>query len=334
MGGAHERRSPGQMIFPHLRVLMLFLDGVGIGRRDAAVNPLFAASLPALHGLLDGDLPSLHRRQHNGRLATLLPLDATLGVPGLPQSGTGQTALFTGVNGAKLIGKHFGPHPYSTLRPVIEAHNVFRRVLQADGRPAFANAFPQRFFDYAEHRKTRLSVTTMSCFYAGLPIRRAEDLAAGKGISADITGEGWHTLGHPEINVCTPLEAGHRLAALSAQFTFTVFEYWKTDHAGHAQSMEEAVHALERLDGLLEGVLEGLDMNETLLVITSDHGNIEDLSTRSHTRNPVPLILATTRHREVAQRVEHYGGRTPDLTHLLPVLLDIMCPDHGSLLTP
>jgi bisphosphoglycerate-independent phosphoglycerate mutase (AlkP superfamily) len=98
--------------------------------------------------------------------------------------------------------------------------------------------------------------------------------------------------------------------------------------------MEEAVQALERLDGLLEGVLEGLDMNETLLVVTSDHGNIEDLSTRSHTRNPGPLILATNRHREVARRVEHYGARTPDLTHLLPVLLEIMCPDHGSLLTP
>lgn len=319
---------------PRLRVLMLFLDGVGIGRRDAAINPLFAAALPAFHRLLDGDMPSLHRRQRDGRLATLLPLDATLGVPGLPQSGTGQTALFTGVNGAKLIGKHFGPHPYSSLRPVIEAHNVFRRVLQADCRPAFANAFPQRFFDYAEHRKTRLSVTTMSCFYAGLHIRGAEDLAGGNGISADITGEGWNAPGYPEIPLCTPREAGHRLAALSAKFTFTLFEYWKTDHAGHAQSMKEAVQTLERLDGLLEGVLECLDMNETLLVVTSDHGNIEDLSTRSHTRNPVPLILATTRHREVARRVEHYGGRTPDLTHLLPVLLEIMCPDHGSLLTP
>ncbi len=322
------------MTLPHLRVLMLFLDGVGIGRRDAAVNPFFAARLPAWRGLLEGDLPSLHHRRYEGRLATLLPLDATLGVPGLPQSGTGQTALFTGVNGAKLIGKHFGPHPYSTLRPVIEAHNVFRRVLQADCRPTFANAFPQRFFDYAEHRKTRLSVTTMSCFYAGLPIRRAGDLAAGNGISADITGEGWNALGHPEIRVCTALEAGHRLAALSARFAFTLFEYWKTDHAGHARSMEDAVQALERLDGLLEGVLEDLDMNETLLVVTSDHGNIEDLSTKSHTRNPVPLILATTRHSEVARRVEHYGGRTPDLTHLLPVLLELMCPDHGSLRSP
>jgi hypothetical protein len=313
---------------------MLFLDGVGIGRREAAVNPLFAARLPALRGLLDGDLPSLHRRQHDGRLATLLPLDTTLGVPGLPQSGTGQTALFTGVNGAKLISKHFGPHPYSTLRPVIEAHNVFRRVLQADCRPTFANAFPRRFFDYAEHRKTRLSVTTMSCFYAGVPIRGAGDLAAGNGISADITGEGWNALGHPEIGVCTALEAGHRLAALSTRFAFTLFEYWKTDHAGHSQNMEEAVQALERLDGLLKGVLEGLDLNETLLVVTSDHGNIEDLSTKSHTRNPVPLILATVRHSEVARRVEHYGGRTPDLTHLLPVLLELMCPSHGSLRSP
>jgi bisphosphoglycerate-independent phosphoglycerate mutase (AlkP superfamily) len=33
-----------------------------------------------------------------------------------------------------------------------------------------------------------------------------------------------------------------------------------------------------------------LDFERTTLVVTSDHGNIEDLSTRSHTQNPVPLM--------------------------------------------
>ena len=313
---------------------MLFLDGVGIGSRDRLVNPFFAARMPTLRGLLDGELPSLDRPRHAGRSATLLPLDATLGVPGLPQSGTGQMALLTGINGARLIGKHFGPHPYSTLRPAIDAHNVFRRVVQADGRPAFVNAFPQRFFDVVKHRKSRLSAMTISCLSAGVPLRRAEDLARGNGVSADLTGEGWHALGHPEIPVVTPQEAGHRLAALSATSTFTLFDYWKTDHAGHARSHEEAVQILERLDGLLEGTLARIDLDETLLIVTSDHGNIEDLSTTSHTRNPVPLILVTTRHRDVARRIEHHGGAAPDLTHVLPVLLETMCPDVESRRAP
>jgi 2,3-bisphosphoglycerate-independent phosphoglycerate mutase len=308
---------------------MLFLDGVGIGSRDHLVNPFFAARLPTLRRLLDGDLPSLDRPRHTGRLATVLPLDATLGVPGLPQSGTGQMALLTGINGAQRIGRHFGPHPYSTLRPAIDAHNVFQRVVQANGRAAFANAFPQRFFDFVEHRKTRLSVVTLSCLSAGVPLRRAEDLARGNGVSADLTGEAWRAHGHPEIPVITPQEAGYRLADMSAMSTFTLFDYWKTDHAGHAQGHPEAVQVLERLDGLLEGVLARLDLDETLLVITSDHGNIEDLSTRSHTRNPVPLILVTTRHRDVARRIERQGG-VPDLTHVLPVLLEAMHADGES----
>jgi 2,3-bisphosphoglycerate-independent phosphoglycerate mutase len=309
---------------------MLFLDGAGIGSRDGRMNPFFAARMPTLRGLLDGDLPSLDRPQHEGRLASLLPLDATLGVPGLPQSGTGQMALLTGINGARLIGRHFGPHPYSTLRPAIDAHNVFRRVGQADGRSEFVNAFPQRFFDYVEHRKHRLSVITRSCLSAGVPLRRAEDLARGNGVSADITGEAWHALGHPEIPVITPEEAGHRLAALSARSAFTLFDYWRTDHAGHARSHQEAVHVLERLDGLLEGTLARLDLDETLLVLTSDHGNIEDLSTKSHTRNPVPLILVTARHRDIARRIKAHGGGAPDLSHVLPVLLETMFPEASS----
>jgi hypothetical protein len=283
-----------------------------------------------LRGLLGGNLPSLDSPRHAGTLATLLPLDATLGVPGLPQSGTGQMALLTGINGALLIGRHFGPHPYSTLRPAIDAHNVFQQVVQAEGRAVFANAFPQRFFDYVDCRKHRLSVIARSCQSAGVPLCRADDLACGLAVSADITGDGWHAMGHPEIPVITPQEAGHRLAALSEHSTFTLFDYWKTDHAGHGQHRHEAVHALEKLDGLLEGVLARINLDETLVVVTSDHGNIEDLSTKSHTRSPVPLLLATTRHRDVARRIDHLGGGAPDLTHVLPVLMATMFPDRTS----
>jgi len=313
---------------------MLFLDGVGIGSRDGLVNPFFAARMPALRGLLDGELPSLDRPQHAGRLASLLPLDATLGVPGLPQSGTGQMALLTGINGARVIGKHFGPHPYSTCCPAIDAHNVFRRVVQANGRAVFANVFPRRFFDFVERRKTRLTVITRSCLSAGVRLRGADDLARGSGVSADITGEGWRALGHPEIPVVTPQEAGYRLAALSATATFTLFDFWKTDHAGHARSLEGAIQILERLDGLLEGTLARIDLDDTLLIITSDHGNIEDLSTKSHTRNPVPLILVTARHRDLARRIEDHGGNAPDLTHVLPVLLETMRLDYDLSLAP
>jgi|WetSurMetagenome_2_1015567.scaffolds.fasta_scaffold23473_2 2,3-bisphosphoglycerate-independent phosphoglycerate mutase len=312
-----------------MHVLFLFLDGVGIGKKDAAANPFFAARIPVLENLLGGTLLSLHHRTLESDEATALSLDATLGVEGLPQSGTGQAALFTGVNAPLLIGKHFGPHPYSTLRPVIEAHNIFRRVLQAGLRPCFANAYPQKFFDYVEARQSRLTVTTLSCKYAGMPLRREEDLRGGYGVSADITREGWLKLGHSSIPVISPRVAGTHLGGLCVEHEFVLFEYWKTDHAGHGQSLLEAVDALERFDGLLGGLLATIDRRHTLVVLTSDHGNLEDLTIKTHTRNPVPLILTGRGHRAVAARVCHYGGRAPNLTHVLPALMEVLQDDGG-----
>lgn len=312
-----------------MHVLFLFLDGVGIGKKDAAVNPFFAARLPALEELLEGTLPSSHHRSIEVAGATLLPLDATMHVDGLPQSGTGQTALFTGINAPLLVGKHFGPHPYSTLRPVIEAHGIFRRVQQAGLRPCFANAYPQKFFDYFETRQSRLTVTTLSCKFAGMPLRREKDLQEGRGVSADLTREGWVTLGHPSVRPISPGRAGQDLAGLSLDHDFTLFEYWKTDHAGHEQGMAEAIDVLERFDAFLAGILSSLNRVRTLLVVTSDHGNIEDLSIKTHTRNPVPLVLAGVNHRAVAARVSHYGGRAPNLTHVLPALMEVLQDDAG-----
>jgi 2,3-bisphosphoglycerate-independent phosphoglycerate mutase len=312
-----------------VHVLFLFLDGVGIGRKDPAENPFFAANLPVLRRLLGDSLISLSHRYINTPDATVLPLDATLKVEGLPQSGTGQTALFTGVNAPRLVGKHFGPHPYSTLRPVIEAHNIFRRVQQAGLRPCFANAYPQKFFDYVEMRPSRLTVTTLSCSYAYMPLRRESELKEGRGVSADITREGWARLGHPSVDVITPDTAGAHLAGLCGDHEFVLFEYFRTDHAGHEQNMVQAIDALERFDGLLGGLLCSVDQSNVLTVLTSDHGNLEDLTTKTHTRNPVPLLLTGRTHDTVAARVHHYGGRVPNLTHVLPALMEVLRDDPG-----
>jgi len=298
-------------------VLMLFLDGVGIGSRDPAVNPLFAARLPALRSLCGGDLPSLTRRRMRGRSSAVIPLDATLGVPGLPQSGTGQTSLFTGENGAAIAGKHFGPHPYSTLKPIIASRSVFRRLVDAGKSPLFANAFPRRFFEYIEGTRPRLTVTTLSCMTSGVPLLGAADLLRGRGVSADITGAGWKALGHAEIEPVTPGEAGRRLAGLSREHEFVLFEYWKTDYAGHAMDAREAVVVLEAFDAMLAGVLDALDDAGTLLLITSDHGNIEDLTVRTHTRHPVPLVLYGAGAAREAARLD----RGADLTCVTPLVL-------------
>lgn len=309
-----------------MRVLMLFLDGVGIGTDDPSVNPFLRAHMPALRSLFGGEIPTHSRMHADNGICSLVPLDATLGVEGLPQSGTGQTALFTGVNAAQLIGKHFGPYPYSTLRPVISEKNIFTQLL-ADGRSVyFANAYPQKFFEYLRTRPGRLTVTTLSYQHAGLSLRTFDDLVRGQALSADITNAGWPRMGY-DIAPITPEEAGHRLVRLTRYYDFVLFEYWRTDKAGHSLDISEALQTLELFDGLLAGVLQSINTHDTLLFITSDHGNIEDMSTKVHTRNPVPAILYGRNHHDVAE----FLRKSPDLTAVTPTLRTILAREAGSI---
>ena len=310
---------------------MLFLDGVGIGKHDPSINPFFAARLPALSWLLGGMLPSLRHQHLSSRHATVVPLDATMGVEGLPQSGTGQTALFTGMNGAKIIGKHFGPYPYSTLRPVIAEHNIFKRLVDADKRPYFANAFPQRFFDYFEQRKNRMTVTTLSYLLSGHELLKADDLFAGRGVSADITNQGWAALGYPALAIIQPEEAGRRLAELTRESDFVLFEYWKTDKAGHSRELKQAIEVLELFDAMLAGIIQHLDLRKAILVVVSDHGNIEDLSTKAHTRHPIPAIIHGRDHGRIAAHLHPPGnGPAAMLTAVTPAVLEVITrhPPH------
>lgn len=75
--------------------------------------------------------------------------------------------------------------------------------------------------------------------------------------------------------------------------------------------LELAVEVLERFDAFLGGILEELDSEKSLLIITSDHGNVEDLSTKTHTRNPVPVILIGLGKDEIADKIQNISHVTP-----------------------
>jgi 2,3-bisphosphoglycerate-independent phosphoglycerate mutase len=273
---------------PH--VLFVFLDGVGLGVADPSVNPLASASRSGFEQLAGGQswTQNMIPVAKPGHL--VLAIDANLGVEGLPQSGTGQATLFTGVNCAERAGRHFGPFPHSTSKPVIASENLFSQIkrLGSSYTTAFANAYPDRFFKFVE-RRNRWTVTTLCCVEAGVPLRTDVELQACEALAADLTGEGWGSLGY-ELDPIDEAEAGRRLVRLSQKHTFTLFEYYLTDKAGHSQDKAKAESVLDALDRFWEGILSAFDFHKDVLIITSDHGNIEDLSTKSHTRNSVPFI--------------------------------------------
>jgi hypothetical protein len=220
----------------------------------------------------------------------MLPLDARLGVDGLPQSATGQTALFTGINAAALVGAHVPAHPGRVLRRAIAEHSLLRQVTQQGMRATFANAYSNTYWQRVAQGKLRHSASTLTAMSADLRFRTMDDLKRGEAVYWDITHEVMHLLLGPHVEQVLPEEAGCRLAQLTADHDLVLFESFLTDLAGHRRLPWPAEETLALLDRFLHGVLTSLRSGATL-VLSSDHGNIEDSSTRAHTLSPVPLLV-------------------------------------------
>jgi 2,3-bisphosphoglycerate-independent phosphoglycerate mutase len=294
------------------RVIVLFLDGVGLGEDDPEANPLARASLPALSRLLDGRRAVRANSGFSARLATLLPLDAQLGVPGLPQSGTGQTTILTGVNAPALLGRHYGPYPNEPLRDLLRNGSLFRRLLAAGLPAAYANAYPDRFLDRLKRGTERLSANTRAALLAGLKLRGPADLKAGRAVSGLLTNEYWSRWGYamPDLSAA---EAGAQLACLASDHALTYFEFWYTDVAGHRQDRTLSLHLLSLLDEFIGGIVDALDLDRSLLIALGDHGNFEDWRTAGHTYNPALALLVGAEHATLARQMASLADVTPTL---------------------
>ncbi len=287
----------------------MFLDGVGLAPA-APDNPLADAPMPVLYELLGGPL-TLESQCETGSLL-LRGIDATLDMPGLPQSGTGQTALLAGVNAAVMHGHHQPHFPPVALRPLLAEQSIFRRVAARGGKATFANMFGPGYWEAVAARRIRRSASVIAAEGAGLRFRDEDDLRAGRAVAWDITGAAMQARG-VQVPLVAPQEAGVALARLACDYDLVFFETFLPDLAGHGrvhpgpQPLEESaapapidrqatiiaqIHlVMARIDAMIGGLLDAMRPLDTLL-ITSDHGNIESLASTTHTRNPVPLLVA------------------------------------------
>ncbi len=113
------------------------------------------------------------------------------------------------------------------------------------------------------------------------------------------------------------LEAIH-----SQKYDCIILNYANPDMVGHTGSLEAAIKAIETVDECLGKVVEEVEKQNGVLLITADHGNAEqmvDYKTgephTAHTTNPVPLILVG---------MENAKLKTGKLADLAPTMLDIM----------
>jgi hypothetical protein len=288
-----------------MSILLIFVDGIGIGTRGAH-NPLDGLDCE-FFGLFQGESREL---PYGGRLSIT---DARLGVEGLPQSATGQTTILTGVNASQLIGRHLHGYPSPRLKQAIAEKSIYKQLMERNRSVTFANAYTRSYLD---NLPRFISVTTVAAQTAGLRFRLLEDLIAGDAVSHDFTNQFLIERG-VRVARCEPEEAGARLARLAARHDFTLYEHFITDKIGHERDLEKARSHLKKLSRFVGSVLAAADLSRQTVILTSDHGNIEDLTTRSHTMNPVATISFGHAQEFISSRVRSLTDITPAIVELL-----------------
>ena len=306
-----------------MKLLFLFLDGIGLGENDSEKNPFARAKMPYLSSLLGGQTLIHESAPFEGDRATLLSIDPNLGVKGLPQSATGQSVLLTGINIPAELGYHYGPKPNPEVAQYLDGKTIFAKTVKAGKKAALLNAYPSRYFEGIDSGKRLYSAIPLALTNAGLSLFTKDDYYKGRALSADFTGKGWREfMNLADAPVFKPEDAGKKLAELAKQYDFSFFEYWASDYAGHKQDMDSAMKQMERFDGVLEGLLETWYDEDGIILLTSDHGNMEDLSTRKHTAANVPLLLFGNKNnrRDFQKDIHDLTGIAPAISRFLEII--------------
>jgi hypothetical protein len=288
-------------------VVLFFIDGLGIGKREDS-NPLHK---------IEGLEPLAHFQNERIKLlfdGIVVPTDARLGVEGRPQSASGQTTIYTGLNAPGLLGHHKQGFPNEKLREMIRNRSIFLQLKEKEiGPNIFANTYTPQFFTRTPRWK---SATTCSVEAADLRFCRLPDLIGKKSIFHDFTNKYLIEKGF-DVPEFTPLDVAEILSGLSREYRFTLYEHFITDKIGHEQDFQRARDHLPALALFIRESLKRIDLEKTTFILTSDHGNIENLAIRNHTLNKVPTIIWGRNKEKIADHIE-------DLTHITPAVIKLL----------
>ena len=288
-------------------VLLIFIDGLGIGQADEQ-NPLFTGENLAPLAFFKAEKTAAI---FDG---AMMPTDASLGIEGRPQSASGQTTILTGKNAPRILGFHKQGFPNQTLRETIAEYSVFRQLKNKNIVPnVFVNAYTPQFFETVPRWK---SATTCAVEAADLQFRKLPDLFGRQALFHDFTNRQLIERGI-DAPIFSPSEAAAILADLTAKHRFTLYEHFITDKIGHARDFAAAARHLPELAEFVRETLTLVDLKKTTVILTSDHGNIENLAIKNHTLNQVPTVIwGNGKHLAIAG--------IKDLADITPTIIEIL----------
>lgn len=259
-----------------MKTLFLFIDGIGITNLTES-NPFSLCRNSLLYKIIYESDP----------IYSCKPIDALLGVEGLPQSGTGHVTILTGKNAAIDLQKHHGPFPHTTHRDWLLNDSIGSWCNKSNKKWEVLNAYPPPYFKALGERRIRLSAFGYMQTIHGKKMYSAEDLTNNLGFPSLLTFHKLEIFGI-KLPEYSPKETVQYLLGQFSNIDLGIIEYFALDHLGHDQNIDSAVARINDISQFLEELKPF--QKELSVIITSDHGNIEDCSSKSHTLNPVPFI--------------------------------------------
>ncbi|PKA05766.1 metalloenzyme, partial [Leptospira ellisii] len=247
-----------------------------------------------------------------------LKTDASLGIKGLPQSATGQTSLWTGINACKVLQRHLSGFPTFTLKKIISKYSILRILNEHGFKADLLNCYTPAFGEHIKKNPRHISASTLIQMASDRPLKGMDDLRNGTGLYMDITHEylkefsrGYLAESDDLFRIRNPYETGKSIVdnCKREDYALCIYEFFLTDKVGHKMHWEAAEKYIGELESFLTGVTEAMNPEEDQLIVTSDHGNLENLTVDVHTTNPVPTIL--------------YGKYTDILTNKIKAIVDI-----------
>lgn len=299
-------------------ILFIFVDGIGLGENNSETNPFAIADMPNLTALTGGQrwLNGIERHQRDR--SVFVPTDPRLGIEGRPQSGSSQAVILTGKNVPEMLGRHYGPLPNKPIRELLDETNFFRTVKEHGDSAALVSAYPPQRLEGINSGKRLGSSIQYAAMAAGQTLFSTDDVISGKALTPEYTGYPWRDyLKVDDIPVYDPVEAGRKLVEISRDYRFAFHSNWMTDYVGHRGTLEQAVMMLETLDGVMAGILDAWDDDEGLVLFTSDHGNMEDMSHGKHSEADVPTLIIGNGKEQFADGFAQLLDFVPRMTQFL-----------------
>lgn len=197
------------------KLFLFFIDGIGLGPDNDGnhIKKLFRTTLDGTP-LVESTEPVFFPD------GVIIPTDAVLGVDGIPQSATGQAAIFTGINTSRYLGYHLTAIPNEKLVELIKEKSLMK-VLQNRGIiVTSANLYSKEFFKRrSSMRRNKFPVSTLTIQASGVSFRCVDEYMEGKAVFADITNRLIRERGY-DIDLITPEKAGENLIRITAEAEF------------------------------------------------------------------------------------------------------------------